>query len=177
MLETLPVAQLASGQPLPGRPGRPGLRARHRMQQRLAEQRRRWSATQLGTTRVMRAEHRANALGRQLEHLHVGRPGRLGVPQRGIQPWLVRVQLALAGRQLQAQLRQLAVEAVQPRDEPARQEAAGATEHERRLGRVPLQLGAGAAQPLEGLAGGLAQTLAGIGEFYAAPLFDEQGQA
>ncbi len=122
------------------------------------------------------AEHRADALGGQLEHPHVRRPGRFGVPQRGVQPGPVRVQFALAGRELQAQLRQVAVEPVQPRDEPARQQAAGATEHERRLGGLPLQLGAGAAQALEGVAGDIAQADTGIGEFYAASFLDQQGQ-
>ncbi len=122
------------------------------------------------------AEHRADALGGKFEHLHVCRPWRFGVPQRRIQPRLAWVQLALAGRQLQAQLGQVAIEPIQPRDEPARQQAAGATEHERRLAGLPLQLDAGTAQALEGLAGGVTQTHARIGEFYAAPFLDEQGQ-
>ncbi|MCY1443064.1 hypothetical protein D9M71_594610 [compost metagenome] len=40
-----------------------------------------------------------------------------------------------------------------------------------------MQLGADATQPLETVAGHLAQTNAGIGEFYAAPVLDEQRQA
>ena len=55
---------------------------------------------------------------------------------------------------------------------------ARATEHERRLGGLALQLGAGAAQTLRNFAGGITQPRAGIGEFYAAPFLpDEQADA
>ena len=45
------------------------------------------------------------------------------------------------------------------------------------LGGLALQLGAGAAQTLEGFAGGITQPRTGIGEFYAAPFLDEQANA
>jgi len=78
---------------------------------------------------------------------------------------------------LQTQLRQLAVEAIQPRNEPARQQAARAGQHEGRIFALPAQVGTGTAQTLEGIEGRIAQAQAGIGEFYATPLLDEQGQA
>ena len=46
------------------------------------------AARREGRHSVDGAEHRADALGGQLEHLHVRRPGRFGVPQRGVQPGL-----------------------------------------------------------------------------------------
>ncbi|MCY1300057.1 hypothetical protein D9M70_496150 [compost metagenome] len=125
---------------------------------------------------MTRAEHRADALGGQLEHAHVRRPRRRGEPQGGVQPGVTRVEVALAGRQLQAQLRQRAVEAVQARDEPARQQAAGTAEHERRVGAALLEFAADRAQARERLAAGIAQAQPGIGEFYAASVLAEQAQ-
>ena len=102
------------------------------------------------------AEYRADSLAGQFIHLHIRRPWRLGEHQQRVQPGATRVQVAFARRQVQAQLRQVGLQAPQPRDEPARQQAARAAQHERRVGAVLAQLGTHAAQALEGLAAGIA---------------------
>ena len=86
-----------------------------------------------------------------------------------------RVQFALAGGQLQAQFRQLAVEPVQARNKPARQQTARTTEHKGRITGLPLQLGAHLAQAFKGIEGHIAQAHAGLGELDAATVLDEQG--
>ncbi len=145
------------------------------MQQRLLQQPRGGRLGQAGFLRQARADHRAHALGRQFEDLHVRRPGRLGEPEHGVQAGTTRIELALAGGQLQAQVGEGTVELVQPRDEPARQQAAGYAEDERGLGGLPAQLGTDATQSLERIAAGVTQANAGIGEFYAASILAEQG--
>lgn len=143
------------------------------MQQRLLQQPRGGRLGQAGFLRQARADHRAHALGRQFEDLHVRRPGRLGEPEHGVQAGTTRIELALAGGQLQAQVGEGTVEPVQPRDEPARQQAAGYAEDERGLGGLPAQLGTDATQSLERIAAGVTQANAGIGEFYAASILAE----
>src|SRR5690606_17849258 len=106
------------------------------MQQWLAEKNAGRLPGQGGEAAIARAQYRADTLHIELMDLHVGRPGRRGKAQSRVHPGPARVQLALAGRQLQAQLRQLAVEAVQTRNEPARQQAAWAAEHEGRIRRT-----------------------------------------
>ncbi|MDT4872565.1 hypothetical protein FQZ97_1077540 [compost metagenome] len=69
------------------------------------------------------------------------------------------------------------IEPVQTRDEPARQQATGTAKDEGGILAALLQVAADAAQTLEGVAGGIAQALAGIGEFYAATVLAEQGDA
>ncbi len=139
------------------------------MQQRLLQQPRGGRLGQAGFLRQARADHRAHALGRQFEDLHVHRPGRLGEPEHGVQAGTTRIELALAGGQLQAQVGEGTVELVQPRDEPARQQAAGYAEDERGLGGLPAQLGTDATQSLERIAAGVTQANAGIGEFTPRP--------
>src|SRR3990167_8569556 len=119
------------------------------MQQRLAEEGGGRSLMQFGEMRITRAKHWADALGSQLEHLHIGRPRWLGEPQGGVHASAAWVQIAFAGGQLQAQLWQLAVEPVQARNKPACQQAARAGQDEWRIGLALLQLGAGAAQAAE----------------------------
>ncbi|MDT4872566.1 hypothetical protein FQZ97_1077560 [compost metagenome] len=75
---------------------------------------------------------------------------------------------------MQAQFRQFAIEPIQPRDKPARQQATGTAEDERGILAALLQVGADTAQALERIAGGIPQALAGIREFYAPPILAEQ---
>ena len=124
-----------------------------------------------------RAHHRADTLARQLIHLHIRRPRRFGEPQRGVHPAAARVQFTFAGGQLQAQFWQLAVEPVQARNKPARQQAARAGQHKRRIGLPLLQFGAGAAQAVEQFGADIAQTNARICEFKATTFLAEQGHA
>ena len=144
------------------------------MQQGFTEQRSSGSLMQCGELRITWAKHRADALGGQLEHLHIRWPRRFGEPQGGIHsaaPW---VQLAFTGGQLQAQFRQLAVESVQTRDKPARQQATRAGQDKRRVGLPLLQLGTGAAQAVEQFGADIAQANAGICEFKATTFLAEQ---
>lgn len=113
----------------------------------------------------------------QFIDLHVRRPRRLGKHQQGIQPRAAGVQVPFTGGKVQAQVRQVGVQAPQARNQPARQQAAGAAEDERRVGAATGQLGANVPQALEGLAAGIAQTNPGICEFNATSILDEQAQA
>ncbi|MDT4861156.1 hypothetical protein FQZ97_957500 [compost metagenome] len=177
MFETLAEAQPLGRQSLGGRPLRPGLGPRHRVQEGLSQQLLRSGGNQGIVPGVARAQHRADGFRCQLEHPHVARPGRLGEAEGGVDAGTPRVQLALAGGKLQAQLGQLAVEPVQARDEPACQQAARAAEDEGCILAALLQVGIHAAQALEDVAGGIPQALAGIGEFYATAVLAEQGDA
>ncbi|MNI74365.1 hypothetical protein D3C73_1304470 [compost metagenome] len=78
---------------------------------------------------------------------------------------------------MQAQLRQIRLQPPQPRDEPARQQAARAAQHEWRLADIPAEFGADTAQPVERFTTGITQPDAGICEFDATPVLDEQGHA
>lgn len=146
------------------------------MQQRLNRQGRRRGLVQARITGVARAEHRADAFAGQLMYLHVRRPGRLGENQQGIQPWPPWVQIAFAGGQVQAQVRQVGIQPAQARNQPTRQQAAGTTEDERRIGAALSELGTNIPQPLEGLTAGVPQANPGICEFNATSILAEKAQ-
>ncbi len=78
---------------------------------------------------------------------------------------------------MQVQVGQFGVQAVQPRDKPARQQAARTGQQEGRLLLVLTQRRARLAQPVEGIAAGIAQLATGGRQADAAPSLAEQGDA
>jgi len=116
-------------------------------------------------------------LHRQFVHFPAGRPGRFGDQQRGVHPAQRDVGRAFAGGQVQVQVRDLAMQALQARDHPARQQAARATQHQDAAAGAATQPLARRAQQVQRRAGGLAQAPAFGGQGQAAPAAFEQGAA
>jgi len=87
-----------------------------------------------GRAGIARAEHRADAFRRQFVHLPAGGPGRGGQQQGGIHVGqMVGYRFFLHG-QVQGQRGQVVAQALQPRNHPACQHAAGTAEHAGRAG-------------------------------------------
>lgn len=177
MLEILAELEVGRVQALLASPGRPGLRTRAGLQQGLVEQGLDRCAAQAFDAFEVRAEHRADAFAHQHMHLHVRRPWWFGEHQQGVQPWPAWIEVAFTCRQVQAQLGQLGIEPPQARNEPARQQAARAAQHERRIAGPSHQGRTGVAQAVERFVTGLVKLAAGSREFEAAPILGEEGHA
>lgn len=68
----------------------------------------------------MRAKHRPDTLLSQHMHLHVRRPWGFSVYQQCIEPWTTGVEVTFTCGQVQAQLRQIRLQATKPGDKPTR---------------------------------------------------------
>lgn len=122
----------------------------------------------------MRAKYRPDTLLSQHMHLHVSRPRGFSVHQQCIEPWTTWVEVTFPCGQVQAQLRQIRLQATKPWDKPTRQQAPRAAQHKWRLADIAAEFCTHAAQPVEGLTAGIAQTHTGICEFDATPVLDEK---
>ncbi len=177
MLETLPVFQCRRFQALGGEPLWPGLGPRQGVQQPLRQQRREVAFLESQIGRAVGAQYRADALRRQVVGHDVLWWRAFGEQQAGVQAGGGEGGVVGTGRQMQIQLRQILIEPIQPWNEPARHQTAGATQHEGPLAIAGLEFGADLAQPLEDIATHLAQSQPGLGQRQAAALATEQGHA
>ena len=105
------------------------------------------------------------------------RPRRLAEHQCGVQPFQPWGEVAVLRGQVHCQAGQVALQLLQARDHPARQDTAGAAEHEGVAALCPAQAGHAVAQLRERSRSRFQQALAGGSGADAASVALEQGDA